>query len=54
MQRVDMKVGFACNNLCTFCVQGDKRHRYPQRTLEEICATLKSEYEKGLRAVVFT
>lgn len=54
MQRVDMKVGFACNNLCTFCVQGDKRQRYPQRTLEEICSTLKGEYDKGLRAVVFT
>lgn len=54
MQRVDMKVGFACNNLCVFCVQGDKRHHYPQRSFEEICQHLKAEYDKGLRAVVFT
>lgn len=54
MQRVDMKVGFACNNRCRFCVQGNKRAHYPQRTLEEICASLAEEYAKGLRAVVFT
>lgn len=26
--RLDLKIGFACNNRCRFCVQGDKRSRY--------------------------
>lgn len=30
-ERVDVKVGFSCNNRCRFCVQGDKRERHPDR-----------------------
>ena len=33
-ERVDVKVGFSCNNRCRFCVQGDKRHRYADRDTE--------------------
>lgn len=54
MKRADVKVWFACNNHCSFCVQGDKREKYPPRTLEEICVILKSEFENGCRWVVFT
>ena len=25
VRRIDVKVGFQCNNRCRFCVQGDKR-----------------------------
>lgn len=27
LRRLDLKVGFACNNKCVFCAQGDKRSR---------------------------
>ncbi|MCD6499121.1 MAG: radical SAM protein [Deltaproteobacteria bacterium] len=33
--RVDMKLGFSCNNRCQFCVQGDKRRRYADLSTEE-------------------
>jgi len=33
--RVDMKLGFSCNNRCRFCVQGDKRRRYADRSTEQ-------------------
>ncbi len=53
-KRADVKVWFACNNLCDFCVQGDKRFRYKQRTLPEITQILDEEYKNGCLWVVFT
>ncbi|MDD3646535.1 MAG: radical SAM protein [Candidatus Gracilibacteria bacterium] len=53
-KRADVKVGFACNNHCTFCVQGDKRERFKPRKLEEIQKIIKEEYDAGARYVVFT
>ena len=52
-RRLDLKIGFSCNNLCRFCVQGDKRHRVEEpdrRTLEEELRTGR-EHADG---VVFT
>lgn len=51
--RIDIKIGFACNNLCRFCVQGDKRHRVEAPTTR----TVREELEKGREradGVVFT
>ena len=31
-KRVDVKVGFSCNNYCKFCVQGDKRDRFEDKS----------------------
>lgn len=53
-KRADVKVWFACNNHCTFCVQGDKRLRYKPRTLAEIKEILDKEFANGCQAVVFT
>lgn len=53
-QRVDLKVGFACNNRCHFCVQGDKRARYAPRSSEELRAVLREELARGVAGVVFT
>ena len=39
--RVDLKVGFRCNNYCHFCVQGDKRERMPAKPEEELVASLE-------------
>ncbi len=30
-RRLDLKVGWSCNNRCRFCVQGDKRDRFADR-----------------------
>ncbi|MDD5769982.1 MAG: radical SAM protein [Candidatus Gracilibacteria bacterium] len=54
MKRVDVKVGFACNNHCNFCVQGDKRYKFKPRTLQEIKDILKDEFKNGSLGVVFT
>ncbi len=53
-KRTDVKVWFACNNYCTFCVQGDKRFKFQPRKLEEIRNILDTEYNDGCKYVVFT
>ncbi len=50
--RLDLKVGFACNNRCRFCVQGMKRERFGRRELPEIIEIL--EKNRGRDGVVFT
>jgi MoaA/NifB/PqqE/SkfB family radical SAM enzyme len=52
-QRIDLKVGFDCNNRCHFCVQGDKRSRYSPRPTEELREVLRAERSR-VRSVVFT
>lgn len=54
MKRADIKVWFACNNHCDFCVQWDKRERYKSRTFWEIQKILEEEYQNGCKGVVFT
>ncbi|HDQ22407.1 MAG TPA: radical SAM protein [Candidatus Uhrbacteria bacterium] len=54
MQRVDIKIGFHCNNLCQFCVQGDKRFKFKSRTINEIKESLKAAKEQNSQGVVFT
>jgi len=54
MKRADIKVGFACNNNCLFCVQWDKRTKYNPRTVVEIKKIIREEYEKWCEWVVFT
>ncbi len=51
--RIDLKIGFACNNLCRFCVQGDKRHRFQAPALEKLKRELK-EGRAVADGVVFT
>lgn len=53
MKRVDLKVGFSCNNHCKFCVQGNKRETHKDKSISEIKKILKecrSDYDQ----VVFT
>ncbi len=51
--RLDVKVGFACNNHCRFCVQGEKRKKYGRRSTAEIQEILEKNAE-GRGGVVFT
>ncbi len=45
--RADVKVGFACNNRCLFCAQGDKRSECPTLPLDELIARLRAARERG-------
>ncbi|MBI4249506.1 MAG: radical SAM protein [Elusimicrobia bacterium] len=54
MDRVDLKLGFACNNRCHFCVQGDKRLRFPARSMAQIAANLSEGLQRGCRDLVLT
>lgn len=54
MKRIDIKIDFACNNRCYFCVQGDKRARVKRRTPAEIRELLRTARASGVEGVVFT
>ena len=54
IDRIDLKVGFGCNNLCRFCVQGDKREKLPAKPLAELRGALKDGRRSGATGVVFT
>lgn len=52
--RVDLKVGFRCNNFCKFCVQGGKREKLPSKPLSELKASLEQGRSSGAGGVVIT
>ena len=52
--RIDLKVGFRCNNLCHFCVQGDKRELLPAKTEEELRRSLADGRSEGATGLVIT
>lgn len=54
MKRIDIKIGFDCNNLCDFCAQGHKRDSVPRKTPAEIARLLKEARAQGIEGVVFT
>jgi MoaA/NifB/PqqE/SkfB family radical SAM enzyme len=51
--RIDLKVGFACNNRCHFCVQGDKRSKWGAKPADELKRVLERG-RPGFDGVVFT
>ena len=53
MKRIDLKIGFQCNNRCLFCVQGDKRDIFPNKSDGEVREILKKN-ACDCRGVVFT
>ncbi len=54
MKRLDLKVWFACNNMCLFCVQWDKRFRFPPKTKKQIFKELEDWRNQWIDYVVFT
>jgi MoaA/NifB/PqqE/SkfB family radical SAM enzyme len=42
LPRADIKVGFACNNRCIFCAQGEKRSESTAIPFDELIARLES------------
>lgn len=53
MHRADLKVGFACNNRCVFCAQGDKRARCASLKLPELIERLRKA-RPGAEGLVLT
>lgn len=53
MKRLDLKVGFVCNNNCVFCVQADNKLK-GDRPFEDLIADLKEGIERGCGEVVLT
>ncbi|OIO02052.1 MAG: hypothetical protein AUJ51_07185 [Elusimicrobia bacterium CG1_02_56_21] len=54
MKRIDIKIGFNCNNMCDFCAQGAKRSLAARKSLAEIKSDLARARKTGVSAVVFT
>ncbi len=54
MRRTDLKVGFLCNNRCRFCVQGDKRYRYGEKSRSEVMREIKEARDRGSEEIIFT
>ncbi len=54
MKRIDIKVGFECNNHCDFCAQGNKRDGIKRKSLKEIIKLLKAAGKQDILGVVFT
>ncbi len=52
--RVDVKIGFNCNNRCSFCVQGEKRFSLPAKSKKVVMKELQSGISRGADSVVFT
>jgi molybdenum cofactor biosynthesis enzyme MoaA len=52
VDRVDVKLGWSCNNRCRFCVQGDKRHRYADRDTRAALALLDEAREAADEVVL--
>lgn len=54
LKRIDIKVGFYCNNHCLFCVQWKKREKFLPKSFEEICQKLEKWRADEAFGVVFT
>ena len=52
--RVDVKIGFNCNNRCKFCVQGEKRFKLPEKSKNKVLEELRDGRSRGANSVVFT
>lgn len=53
IKKVDIKVGYTCNNFCKHCVAGDKRGYTQDRSTNEIKQILEESRESA-QGVVFT
>jgi len=52
-KRLDIKVGFECNNSCRFCVQAQKR-KFGSKTTVQIKKGLDAARKTGCKGVIFT
>lgn len=50
--RLDLKLGFACNNRCSFCAQGEKRSECDARPVEDLVKELQAARPKATGVVL--
>ncbi|MFH1540017.1 MAG: radical SAM protein [bacterium] len=53
-KRIDLKLGYTCNNNCLHCVIADRRGKYQDLTTSEVFEWLDESAEKGFNDVVLT
>lgn len=53
MRKLDIKIGYQCNNFCLHCVQGNKRKKFPKTPVKDILQELAIARHE-CDAVVFT
>lgn len=53
MKKLDLKIGFLCNNRCKFCVQGTKREKFGNKSFRRLVAEMK-EARRDCGDIVFT
>lgn len=53
-KRIDLKVGYSCNNNCIHCVIADRRGVYKDRDTQSVKDWLSESREKGFNDVVLT
>lgn len=53
IKRLDMKLGFLCNNRCVFCAQGHKRSSFENKPFHKITGILQAN-SNAYSGVVFT
>lgn len=53
VKKIDLKIGFFCNNACKFCVQGKKRNIFGNRQTEDLKKIIRHS-AKEAKAIVFT
>jgi len=54
VKRLDLKVGYACNNMCRHCAQGSKRSTLAGPSSEELRHQMEEACKRGIKSVVFT
>jgi len=54
MKRIDIKLGYSCNNNCIFCILGDKRDKYKDLATKEIFAKISNARKEGIGKIVIT
>lgn len=54
MKKIDLKIGFLCNNNCLFCVQGHKKCFGNRRKTSELKEHIYQSASEGYKAIVFT
>lgn len=54
MKKADIKIKFTCNNKCAFCVQGDKRYQFADKTFEKLQSEITEARKTGADTLVLT
>ena len=54
MKRIDLKGGYLCNNNCKFCILGDKRKNFKDRSTNEMVNLIESYGLDGYKKIVLT